>query len=271
MNSVHPLPGKRLPNPFADLGEVSAGTSPGGPAWGEDAVRILIQAVFALTAAVVLLFVIISKEYRKRFAIIFVVLLLIILGLAQIHEIPQSEGSPEEQQATGMGIGEAPPVEQVHVDVPPPSVSTWQIILIAVGSSLVLTGIGLAFFLKIYPALRARRSERDDLLSELGKSAGLAAHRMITGDDPREAILRCYQEMTEIMSRAQRIPNYSYFTPREFATQLRERGMKDEHIERLTGIFERVRYGGRSGVGSVEEAIACLQSIQRTYAAEENP
>ncbi|TSA49852.1 hypothetical protein D4R47_03145, partial [archaeon] len=61
MNSVHTLPGKRLPNPFADLGEVSAGTSPGGSAWGENAVRIFIQSLFALGAAVILLFVIISR------------------------------------------------------------------------------------------------------------------------------------------------------------------------------------------------------------------
>jgi len=268
MNSVHTLPGKRLPNPFADLGEVSAGTSPGGPAWGADAVRIFIQSLFALGAAVILLFVIISREHRKQFAIIFVVLLLIALGLAQIHDIPQSEQSPQPQEATDMGIGDTPPVEQVHVDIPPVAASNWQIILIALGSSLVLTGIGLTFFLKIYPALRSRHSDRDDLLGELGKSAGLAAYRIIAGDDPREAILRCYKEMTEIMSQAQRIPNYSYFTPREFATHLRERGMKDDYVDRLTGIFESVRYGGRSGVGFVDEAVACLQSIQRTYAVE---
>ena len=67
------------------------------------------------------------------------------------------------------------------------------------------------------------------------------------------------------MSQAQHIPNYSYFTPREFATHLRKRGMKDEHVDRLTRIFETVRYGGRSGVGFVDEAIACLESIQRAY------
>ena len=269
INSVHPLPGKRLPNPFADLGEVSAGISPGGPAWGENAVRILIQSLFALGAAVILLFAIISSKHRKQFAIIAISLFLIAIILAQVKNIPQGEQSPQPQQATDMEIGDVPPVEQVHVEIPPVAASNWQIILIALGSSLVLTGIGLTFFLKIYPALQARRSDRDDLLGELGKSAGLAAHRIIAGDDPREAILRCYQEMTEIMSLAQRITNYSHFTPREFATHLRQRGMKNEYVDRLTGIFETVRYGGRSGMGFVGEAIACLQSIQRTYTAEE--
>jgi len=269
MNGVHPLPGKRLPNPFADIPEVSAGGNPGGPAWGADAVRIFIQSLFALGAAVILLFVIISRKHRKQFAIIFTVLLLVAICLAQIHHIPQGKQSPQPQQATNMGIGDAPPVEQVHVDIPSGAASNWQVILIAIGSSFALTAIGLFFFLKIYPAIRSRRSDRDDLLGALGKSAGLAAHRIIAGDDPREAILHCYQEMTEIMSQAQRMPNYSYFTPREFATHLRERGMKDEHVDRLTRIFESVRYGGRSGAGFVDEAVACLQSIQETYEIED--
>jgi len=269
MNGVHPLPGKRLPNPFANIADMSPGMNPGCPAWGADAVRIFIQSLFALGAAVILLFVIISRKHRKQFAIIFTVLLLVAICLAQIHHIPQGKQSPQPQQATNMGIGDAPPVEQVHVDIPPVAASNWQVILIAIGSSFALTAIGLFFFLKIYPAIRSRRSDRDDLLGALGKSAGLAAHRIIAGDDPREAILRCYQEMTEIMSQAQRMPNYSYFTPREFATHLRERGMKDEHVDRLTGIFETVRYGGRSGAGFVDEAVACLQSIQETYEIEE--
>ena len=269
MNGVHPLPGKRLPNPFADVPEGVAAGNPGGPAWGADAVRIFIQSLFALGAAVILLFVIISRKHRKQFAIIFTVLLLVAICLAQIRNIPHSEQSPQGQEATSMGIGDTQPVEQVHVDIPPVAASNWQVILIAIGSSFVLTAVGLFFFLKIYPALRSRRSVGNDLLGALGKSAGLAAHRITAGDDPREAILRCYQEMTEIISQVQRIPNYSYFTPREFATHLRERGMKDEYVDRLTGIFETVRYGGRSGSGFVDEAVACLQSIQETYEIEE--
>lgn len=265
INSVHPLPGKPLPNPFADVGGTT-GVNPGGPAWGAGAVRVFIQSLMALGAGLTLFVLIISSKHRKQFAMIFGVLLLIALILAQVKNIPHMEQAPRPSSAASSEIGAPPPVEQVKVDIPDANPTNWQVIAIAIGSSLLLTGLGLFFFLKVYPLIKAR-SEDEDVLGELGKSAGLAVHRLITGDDPRSAILRCYQEMTEIMSQAERIPNYSYFTPREFAAHLRQRGMKDDDVQRLTLIFEAVRYGARSGEGFVDEAIACLRSIQHTYAA----
>lgn len=269
MNSVHPLPGKRLPNLFAGVGDVSAGIVPGGPAWGANVVRILIQSLFALGAAVILLFVIISSRHRKQFVIILAILLALLVALAQVRNIPQGKRAPIPQRAAGGIIGAARPVEQVHPNIPPANPANWQVMLIAIGSAFVLTGIGLVLFLKIYPALRARSASEDDILDKLGKSAGYAAHRIIAGDDPRAAILRCYQEMAEILSQTKGVSNYSHFTPREFTAQLRTRGMKDEHVERLTNIFEAVRYGGRSGAGFLDEALSCLQSIQQAYAAQE--
>ncbi|HHR85187.1 MAG TPA: DUF4129 domain-containing protein [Candidatus Acetothermia bacterium] len=269
INSVHPLPGKQLPNPFADVPEEVSGASPSGPDWGAQVIRIFIQSLFALGAAVMLLFLIISSKHRRQFAIIFAVLLIIALALSHIHKIPQGKQIGAQQDSMQLGIGEPPPVGQVHPEIPPVNPTSWQIILIAVGVSLVLIAIGLLFFLKIYPAIRSRHSNEEDFLGDLGRSAGLAAHRIIAGDDPRAAILRCYQEMTEIMSQAERIPNYSYFTPREFSAHLRVRGMKNEDVDRLTGIFETVRYGGRGGEAFIDEAVSCLQSIQETYEMEE--
>jgi hypothetical protein len=263
INSVHPLPGKPLPNPFADVG-AATGENPGGPAWGAGAVRVFIQSLLALGAGLTLVVLIISSKHRKQFAVIFVVLLLVALILAQVKHIPHMEQAPPPNSAASSDIGAPPPVEQVHVDVPNANPTNWQVIAIAIGSSLILTGLAFLFFLKIYPLIKAR-SEGEDLLGALGKSAGMAAHRLVTGDDPRSAILRCYQEMTEIMSQAERIPNYSYFTPREFAAHLRQQGMKDDDVQRLTLIFEAVRYGARSGEEFVDEAIVCLRSIQRSY------
>ncbi len=269
INGVRPLPGKQLPNPFADLGNVAAGGNPSGPAWGAAAVRIVIQSILILGAAGTLLLLIISSKHRKLFAIILAGILLILVILAHVHKIPQPQQSPQHQAASTMTPGPPRPVEQVHVEVPAVSPTNWQVIMIAVGSSLVMAGLVLFFFLRIYPLIKSRATDKGDLLGKLGKSAGLAAHRIIAGDDPRAAILRCYQEMTEIMSKAEQIPNYSYFTPREFASRLRARGMKDNDVDRLTSIFEAVRYGGRNGAAFVNEAVASLQSIQRTYQTEE--
>jgi hypothetical protein len=75
--------------------------------------------------------------------------------------------------------------------------------------------------------------------------------------------------MSETVSREERIPNFSYFTPREFAARLRSSGMMLAHIDRLTAIFEQVRYGGRSGGAFVDEAIGCLEAIEEAYSKGE--
>ncbi|MCK4681559.1 DUF4129 domain-containing protein, partial [Candidatus Bipolaricaulota bacterium] len=59
--------------------------------------------------------------------------------------------------------------------------------------------------------------------------------------------------------------NFSYFTPREFAERLRSSGMMVVHVDRLTAIFEQVRYGGRPGEAFVDEATASLEAIEEAY------
>lgn len=269
IDSVNPLPGKRLPNPFAGFGQFDPAVSPPGTTWGEDGLRILIQAIFALGAAAILFFVIFSREHRKQFAAIFVVLFLISLILAYVGEIPQTDQSAIPQTDIATEIGQAQPVEQVQVEIPVVEPTNWQVIIIALGSSLLLTLFAVIFFVRIYPLIRSRSVDRENLLSQLGRSAGLAAHRIVSGDDPHAAIIRCYQEMTQIISKSEQVPNHSYLTPREFAFRLRQRGMKDEYVDRLTAIFEAVRYGGRSGAEFLDEAVSCLQSIHRAHVAQE--
>ncbi len=265
INGLHPLPGKRLPNPFANLGEQTSVSEPASPNRGARAVVYLIQSLLILGAAIILFYLIISRRFRIQLVI---TLILFSIAAFAISHINISERPETAQESSSMGLGSPVSNDDVRPEVPPPSAANWLVVLIAAVSSIVIAGLALLFYLNIYPALRRRRAMRETILNELGKQAGQAMQQIIDGDDPRAAILRCYQEMSAIVSRAERTPNFSYFTPREFASHLRSRGMKDEHVDRLTAIFETVRYGGRSGMGFVDEAVACLESIQLTYAHE---
>jgi hypothetical protein len=229
----------------------------------------MIQALFAFGIALILVFVIFSKQHRKHFAIILLVLLALFLILAYIGEIPKSDQSAILETNMATEFGPAPPVEQVQVNIPKVKPSGWQVIVIALASSLLIALFVIFFLAKVYPFIRSRFTDQESVLNQLGKSAGVAANRIVSGDDPRAAILRCYQEMTQIMSKHEQVPNYSYLTPREFALRLRRRGMKDDDVDRLTAIFEAVRYGGRSGAEFVSEALSCLRSIHRTHATKE--
>jgi hypothetical protein len=51
-------------------------------------------------------------------------------------------------------------------------------------------------------------------------------------------------------------------TPSEFAARLEQAGLPAEPVQRLTRLFEKVRYGGlRSTPTEAEEAVACLRDI----------
>jgi hypothetical protein len=265
LNSIELLPGKPLPNPFAEVNQAPVGTAPPGGSWGAEAVRTFIQVILILSVAVIVVFAIISPEYRRQ---LIVVALIIAVGLFVLSRFEPGETSlpPQEQGPMNLDFGEAPPQEPVSVEIPEVRAPNWGVILGAIGASLLVTGLALLFLRKVYPLIKARQEAKDILLDELGRRASEAAERIRAGDDPREAVLRCYKEMSEILSREERVPNFSYFTPREFAQRLRARGMEDNHVDRLTAIFEQVRYGGRRGRGFADEAVACLEAIQQAYA-----
>jgi hypothetical protein len=53
-------------------------------------------------------------------------------------------------------------------------------------------------------------------------------------------------------------------TPREFEARLATAGLREDHIQRLTRLFEAVRYGTQSpGKREEREAVDCLTAIVR--------
>ncbi len=265
LNSTTFLPGKPLPNPFTavDLAPF-AGTASQGT-WGMNTARLIVQILFILALVVIVVFAIFSSEFRWILLTIALILVVILAILSQI-EIKQRDGQVEMQEQPDIVFGEPPPpVPPVHVEIPDARATDWLMILTALGSAAVLTGIGLFLLLRVYPAFQKHRTERNLLLDELGQRAHEAVTRIRAGGDPRAAILRCYKEMSEVVSREERIQNFSYFTPREFAARLRSSGMMVAHVDRLTAIFEQVRYGGRPGGAFVDEAIGCLEALEGAY------
>jgi hypothetical protein len=72
--------------------------------------------------------------------------------------------------------------------------------------------------------------------------------------------------MSRILSEQRGLDRPQHMTPREFERQLAAAGLRDEHIQQLTSLFERVRYGARrTGERDERAAIACLTAIVQTY------
>lgn len=114
---------------------------------------------------------------------------------------------------------------------------------------------------------RAHRPEPEgEPVELLAGEAREALEQLRGGGDVRDTVLRCYGEMSRVLSERQAIRREQAMTPREFEQRLTAAGLRSEHIRRLTRLFERIRYGGRApSKGEEDEAVACLTAIVEAY------
>jgi hypothetical protein len=83
-----------------------------------------------------------------------------------------------------------------------------------------------------------------------------------SGIELRNVIIRCYIDMSHILDKNLGLQRGQSMTPREFASQLQKIGLPDKPIERLTRLFESVRYGkAQLSSDTEQEALQCLSAI----------
>jgi hypothetical protein len=114
-----------------------------------------------------------------------------------------------------------------------------------------------------------RRPQRSSLAGPkelLALEARRAIDTLHAGRDLKDTVLRCYREMSQVLQEQRGIQRQKGMTPREFEKYLAEIGLRDEHIRRLTRLFESVRYGDNvSSERDKREAMDCLRAIVRAY------
>jgi hypothetical protein len=107
---------------------------------------------------------------------------------------------------------------------------------------------------------RTRRSKLELIVEE----AQAAIDEFQEGRNFRDTIIECYYRMCRVLLEQQQIERAKAMTPREFASRLRTTGLEGIEIQRLTRLFEAVRYGARSfGDAEQQEAIDCLTAVAR--------
>ncbi|MEF8758035.1 MAG: DUF4129 domain-containing protein [Halobacteriales archaeon] len=100
-------------------------------------------------------------------------------------------------------------------------------------------------------------------MGAVGRAAGRAADRLETGDEFENDVYRAWAEMTTELD----VEHPRSSTPSEFAMAAVEAGMNRDDVDRLTNLFEEVRYGGFDPTLERErEAIETLRRIEDAYA-----
>lgn len=100
-------------------------------------------------------------------------------------------------------------------------------------------------------------------VAAMGRAAGRAADRLETSDEFENEVFRAWAEMTRPID----VEHPDASTPAEFAAAATGAGMDSADVERLTTLFEEVRYGGRMATPERErDAVETLRRIEEQYA-----
>lgn len=243
----------------------------GGPAEGQEpAFRALptterpglVFLIVGLVAILLLPFAIVqlirSPELRKKVRRDLVLLILFFaLWLALYAPQEVLEGSPTGSSPGPLAEANTLPAVESMLDstanapqwlIP---LTTWALaVLVTAG----LFGVVWFFWRRSHPVASP--------LEGLAQEAQDALAALEAGADLRDTVMRCYFEMSRVLRERRGIRRAAATTPREFEKQLRQAGLPQTHVERLTTLFERVRYGARiPDEGEERQAVDCLTAI----------
>lgn len=217
--------------------------------------KIIIWIVIPLS----IVYALISPEGRRQLLRLLPFVLGVLLIVYAIRQLPKQERAQEVEGALGNMAG-----PEVTLPAPPPFVADPpQWFLISVNFLLGLIIVGAIWL--VWRRIRRQRTAETPQVRII-QEAEKALIDLQAGKDLKNTIIRCYVEMSRVLSEAQKVKRRRAMTPREFEIQLAAMGLNDDHIRQLTRLFEGVRYGSKSPTGRQErEAVDCLRAIVRAY------
>jgi hypothetical protein len=223
---------------------------------GSRLVDILMLALFAFAQLLLpfaVIYFILSPEARKRVikSLGFLLWLLAIYLLLrarpdffrQFERQPLATPSPDDVVVPAVEFVAHPP--------------QWLVFAVTLGLALLIAALLVRAVWYVW-----RRRRRPGSLEGLAQEAQDALRALQTGADLKNTVMRCYFEMSRVLSEQRGIKRGAAMTPREFERYLTRAGLPGEHVRRLTRLFERVRYGAKvPGENQERQAIACLTAV----------
>ncbi len=218
--------------------------------------------VFALVLfPLAVIMVMLDPELRKRVVRTLLVMVLIFtlagMWLNNLTELEEGEddifGAPGNLDDLRGG---ADPFTDESFDVE--GVPSW----IPLGLSLVAGLLVALIVISVVRQVRRDRLEREASLAPFARRVEMALDELEQGGDLQNTITRCYAEMIHMVREQRGVQRGSTVTAREFTDHLIRAKMPPSAVNRLTQLFESVRYG-LGGVGPQDEtdAITSLQAI----------
>jgi hypothetical protein len=270
LSSLELQPGRSLPI-GALLDTLNQMQSPftGGGRLPFDPFRIVAILLWIILIIGAIAFII-SPQLRREFirrSLVYLAWALIIYGLIRVIQptlmMPDELANPAEMGRFehGTTIDEPLPAPPDFVVNPP----QWLVFAVSVLLVAVLLTIGWVLWVQLRRLKEEPLPDEADL-AELAQTAQSALDQIESGSDLQDTVIRCYQEMEQILGRRRNLVRQRGMTPREFEQYLARSGLRTEDVRRLTQLFERVRYGAQVLTRREQaEATTALDSIVRSY------
>ncbi len=214
-----------------------------------------------LTSTLVLgglvLFILFAAIRWKQIRAALLILLLFsgsIIGLIYLYtlygDIPEQTG---EEEVRPPDLGEIR-IDEDLLNNPP----DW------VDSISIIVAVGIAVVAAVVVVFLVRKPWKKDsrTLDMIAAEAEAALADIRSGGDLRDAVLRCYFEMSQGLRKSMGLVREEGMTPREFESALTDSGLPTNSVHRLTRLFESVRYGRHEATGGeIREAVDSLEEI----------
>ncbi len=185
------------------------------------------------------------------FVLIFTWILSEAISRVDETQLPQEQEAESPLDFSDLGQG----TEEVGGEVAPEP-SDGFVLAVAGGIGLGLAGLGYFVY------RRFSHKPAAATLAQLALDAEATLLKLQVEDaNLRDVVMRSYYDMSMTLSE-QGVHRAEGMTPREFEERLINAGLPRRDVERLTQLFEDVRYGHlAAGERQKREAIACMQAI----------
>ena len=188
------------------------------------------------------------------------VILIILIGLMADRILPTVAQPEQEARPAEAGDQAITDMFDTLEVVPIETAPAWLNIAIAAGFSLSVAALGVGIYW-LY-VQKPQMEEEVSPIAALAEQAKDAVVQIEAGFDLRNAILNCYAQMLDTVRQNRGVSRRSNMTAHEFETQLIELELPPAAVQRLTQLFERVRYGSDDpGIREQREAVDCLNAI----------
>jgi len=127
---------------------------------------------------------------------------------------------------------------------------------------LWLAGFGLLVGAGLLGGSFILAKNRTAEISPFEAEAQKARQALLDGQEIKDVILHCYQQMCLALQQEKGVERLVFMTTGDFERLLLAKGYPFDPIHQLTGLFEAVRYGHwQSGRSEEQSAITCLEAI----------